>query len=562
MAVLTTNLEVILASKEQIDSYYESVTNKINLLLNKYEIHDANSQVEQVSTSQLRELLSVTGFFQATPLKSIFFDQKQQYVPEEIVDAFRSIISDAPLNIKAVFFNTFITLLIKKGWDTSLSEYFEQQHGFPSDGIIILEDLKDFSLGFGVYKATFRLGVPHAERITIYLKRDYDLRAYNEIVYFHLQKKFLSAVSATKTPYILSNKVHDEFLLLSPLIHGIPSEIALSILTYHYKKIRSNDHKRILKKALDKIIEEFFNHAALADLLGRNDRHLMNSLIDFVIDSEPQNIALDDLLNIEKLLTWAQNIVENKIAAVSLFNIDSKWLLGEKNADWALIDIDFGLSEINLLSLLTEFNDFDCRTNMFFEQRKRTIAYYFNVYCQKHKTLMENKEVFLSAIKKFYPSHISDGKLKLLAQRISVFENSKNPIIKLFERYLLNYRIRLIHREALFALYKIATEFNELNILNVLKEADLLIYLPPRAATASSETSAFHQLQCFRGVLSKKDQAMLSESNRIIWETVASNISKIAKNFDADIFYSLEDKKKFIYDDTHLLLNSITNLLC
>jgi hypothetical protein len=550
MGIFKTSLETIWASEEEVKIYYETATKKINLLLQKYNIRDIQGNLEKVLSDKLRDILSFTGFFESTPLKSIFFDQKQQFIPQEILYTFRNIISDPPINIKAIFFNTFITLLTKKGWDRALSAYFEKQYNFPPDGIIILDDLKDFSLGFGVYKATFQLRIPSREKIIVFLKKSYSLASYNEQLYFHLQKELLPTASYANLPYRLSNKGNEE-LLLSPLIPGVVSDTILSILTQAYKK---TNHKVTLKKALVVLIEAFMEHAALGDLLLRNDRNLINSLVAPIIDGILQNNILEDLNNPEKILVYAKNIVANKTKAISLVDIDLKWLLEEKNSGWILADIDCGLSEINLLSLLPDFNNYNSKTNPFFEKRKEYIAHYFNIYCQKQKNILNKKEFLFSAIKKIYPSHISEKKLKLFTQRINFFEKNNKSIVELFKRYLLNFRIRLVYKETLIALDRISKKSNNKALLNALKKNKLLKFLPPKSTFVSYESSILLQLQCFRGVLSKKDSIILSEKVRINWEAVASIISMIAKKFNSRLFKVLEDKKQFIKKDTTALL--------
>ena len=365
MAIFKTNLEVIYASENEVELYYEATAKKINLLLEKYDIRDQKGKLEEVSAEQLRILLSFSGFFQSTPLKAIFFDQKHQYIPQDIIHTFRSIISDPPPNIKVIFFNIFISLLTAKGWDKPLSTYLEKEYNFPPDGIVILDDLKDFSLGFGVYRVTFQLKIPGKEKIIVFLKQSNEIRSYNELLYFHLQKELLPTSSQAKLPCILSNKEKEE-ILLSPLVPGVASDTALSTLMQNYRKTKNNTQKFHIKKILEVLVEAFISHAALSDVLGRNDRHLMNSLIEFIDDGVSKSNILEDLNNPEAVLAYAKTIETKKTQAISLIDIDLKWLLGERNTDWALADIDFGLSELNLLSLLPEFNDYDLKTNPFF----------------------------------------------------------------------------------------------------------------------------------------------------------------------------------------------------
>src|SRR5690348_1834235 len=148
MVEFRTNLEVIFADEKEIAQYYEIACKKLNLLLEQHNILNGNNKHEKVCAEELRAPLTARGFFKQTPLKSIFYSNKQQFIPSEIVDIFRNIVSDPPTNIKAVLYDTFLKLLREKGWAKPLSTYFEKKYNFPSDGIIILEDLKDFSFGY------------------------------------------------------------------------------------------------------------------------------------------------------------------------------------------------------------------------------------------------------------------------------------------------------------------------------------------------------------------------------------------------------------------------------
>jgi len=560
MAKFITNIEVILASEEEINIYYETASKKINLLLEKYDIRNSKGELEEVAADNLKALLSFDGFFQSTPIQSIFFDQKQQFVPQEIILAFRSIISDSPTSIKAVFYNDFLTLLAKKGWDKPLITYFEKQYNFPSDGIIILDELKDFSFGTGVYRVTFQLRGPRREKVTLFLKGSSGVQSHNELLYFRLQKHFLSTACFAKMPFILSNTDNKEELLLSPLIPGVASDTIFSKLIQTHRNAKHDDNKQILKEALEVLIEAFLRHAALGDLLGRNDRHLRNSLIAPVVDGMPQKNTLEHLNNPEKILAYAKTIVTKKIEAFTLIDFDLAWLLGETNAGWILADIDFGLSELNLLSLLAEFNDYDSEMNPFYEKRKEYIEHYFDVYCQKLEAILEKKEILFSEITKCFSPEVSEEKLKILTQEITLAEKSKESVVKLFERYLLNYRIRRVHKATLVALHKNAMQSNNIHLLNALEEAELLKYIPPHSVFASFVPSVLLQLQCFRGVLSRKDMMTLSKEERISWETVASNITTIAEKFNSELFKALQDKKHFISNDATELLIGLRSI--
>lgn len=560
MVKFKTNIEVIPAIDEEIELYYETASRKINSLLEKYDIRNARGELEEVSADKLRNLLSSTDFLQATPLKSIFFDKKQQFVPEEVVYEFRKIISNPPISIKVIIYDTFLTLLENKGWVESLGVYFEKHYRVPHGAVIILDDLKDFSLGFGIYRATFQLRTPNRERVSIFFKRSYNLRSHNELLYSQLQQELLPTASYAKMPCLIVNKENNEEVIISPLNAGIASETVLSLFVQAYRKAQHDDQKCSLKKSIEIIIEAFISHAVLGDLLLRNDRHLMNSLIDFVVDGKLQRISLEDLKDSEKILTYADIIVKKKCEAISLIDIDLKWLLGEKNSGWILADIDFGLSELNLLSLLDEFNDYNAESNTFFEARKKYIDRYTNQYCRQQEAILENKKMLFSSVEQIYPASVSGIKLKLLSQRIEFFEKDKGYFVELIRRYLLDFRIRLAYKETLYALGAIAGETNEMHLLNALKDAGLLRYLPSRMSYVSKDLSVFLKLQCFRGVLSNKDAVLSSETDTTTWEIVASAIEMVAEKFNTNLFRCLRDKIQFIEKDTAALLESCRDI--
>ena len=162
----------------------------------------------------------------------------------------------------------------------------------------------------------------------------------------------------------------------------------------------------------------------------------------------------------------------------------------------------------------------------------------------------------ISEINKCYTSQDSDKKINLLSQQIERCRETKKYTIKLFKRYLLTFRIRMVYKSTLYALHDMANESNNTNLLNALKNADLLKYIPPQFST-SANLNVFLQLQCFRGVLSKKDMIILSEKRSTNWEAIASNISMIAKQFNSPLFKALQNKILFIKNDTVKLLNAL-----
>lgn len=555
MNTLTSNIDIIAASDQEVRSYFKIAAISINSLLEEYNIYLTDGKKTEISSDTLKAHFSLNGFFQPTPLKSIFFNQKKPLVPQEITYEFQRIISDAPMNVKAFLYRTFITLLSKKGWDIPLLAYLARQYNLPSDSTIILSDLKDFSLGSGVFRVTFQLRTATKEKVIVFLKKSHPIDQYNELLYFKLQKELLPTASYAQPPCILLSSKNDDGLLLSPSIPGVSSDTALALIIQSYKNATIEQDKSDIKKSFEILIEAFMHHAALGDLLLRNDRNLMNSQIAFIVDDALQQNTLEDLMDPEKILAYSKEIIKKKIEAISLIDLDLKWLLEEKNAEWILSDIDFGQSELNLLSLLTEFNDYNSKENPYLENRKKYIARYFKVYCRAQTNILLKKELLFSAIKTTYPLDIGDKKLEILSRRIDLFEKSKAPIIEMFKRYLLDFRIRSVYKKTIIALNEIAKQSNNRLLLTALKKADLLKFLQPQSTFAPYGSSVLLQLQCFRGVLSRNDKLKISDENQTRWEDVSFSISTIAEKFYPKIFNDLEDKIKFIKNDTEALLD-------
>lgn len=545
MSKFITNIEVILATDEEIERYYEAAADKINHLLSQYAVRDVDGELAVITVDRLKAQWSLECLFESTPIASIFFNQKQQFVPQDIIQSFRSIVSDAPDNIKAVFFHQFLLWLEQKGWDQSLSAYFERRYDFPSDGIVVLQALKDCSIGAAVYGVTFQLRSLHREKITVFLKQGTRDQFCNERLYARLQKQLLLTARFAEEPFDLVSADAQEVLMLSPEISGVASDVMLSTLQYAYQHAERHDDKNLFQQTLKIFIDAFIRHSVLGDMLGRNDRHLLNSLIAPIVDGVPVHNTRNLIHHPDSLLSFCRRLVLDEGEAFSLIDFDIAWLLGEENAQYSLDDIDCGLSELNLLSLLAEFNDYDAELNPFFDQRKETIEHCFSVYCQQLDSILGERDTVFSEIAVCFSSERVDEKSKILQERILFFEDSVDAVIQLFERYLLNFRIRRVYKDTLFSLYSMAMQVNQVDLLDALRDAELLHYLPPGSVLASYNPSVFLQLQCFRGVRGDA------------WDTISSSIATIAERFNGELFSTLEDKKQFIITDSAELLECL-----
>ena len=191
------------------------------------------------------------------------------------------------------------------------------------------------------------------------------------------------------------------------------------------------------------------------------------------------------------------------------------------------------------------------------KKEKKYIEYYFHIYYQNKNKLLNKKDFILSKIKEFYPDNIAKEKINIFNQNILFFTKNEMGIVTIFERYLLNFRIRLIYKLMLIQLNNMAQDSHEPHFINTLRSSYLQKYIPSPLYFNQDKASVSIKLQCFRGVLSKKDMITLDKKTDISWETVAFDILTITKKFNTNLFKSLIRKEEFIKTDTVALLADI-----
>ena len=539
MVEFTTNIEVIPGSKDDVHNYFKVMVKKINLLFLKYDIRDDKNKIEKLF---LHDLMVMQHFSKEPRIKELsFLNRKQRFLPQEIILFFRDFVSESPMHIKTVLFDNFLNFLRERDDDKLLSDYIKSQCGFSFDGLLVLDAIELYSINSMVYRITFKKPLLSNKKYIFFLKETNKLRSSNEILYSSLQRRFLYSSRFANIPFLL--RENEGNLLFSSSAPGVSSDIIFTKLIQARKNVAIPNDMITIDEALKVLLEAFISHAALGDLLGRNDRHLINSNIAFIEDDAIKTDVLNYFSSATDVLTWADNVAVNKMDSFSLVQFDIEWLLEEKNIEWMLLDIDFGLSELNLLSFFDEFNVYDDGDGVFYEKRKELIEYFYHIYIQTQSVIVKNKNFIFSEIKKYFSKQIVCEKIQFIEKNIFYFSN-KETIISFFSRYLLDYRIRKIYQGSLNGLYQNAIDANNQEILSNLSHANLLQYIPARFGCDTLNQSASIELQCFRGVTYQ-------------WGEVMCRIENILKSFSPTLLSSLQNKKEFIKNDADKLLQGI-----
>ena len=542
--------------------YLDNKTQEINLLLEKFNVRKTSGPHERISIDRLLSFLCVDYFPETTAISEIFLSQQYPIIPQAIIDAFHGVVSEAPLNIMKIFAERFLKLLKNEGWMRPLKAFCQRQYGLKKESDLFLIEIKDFSFSSIVYRLNFQIGHDNKKNICFFLKKISRLQASNELLYFNLQKKLLTIAKFSHIPTVLLNKDSQDALLLSPIIPGIESDTILSILMQTEEYISNNSDKIYIRKAIEVLIEGFFSHAALGDVLARNDRNFMNTFIAPVFEGVTQNNILNQLSNNEQVLSFSRFIAEKGNQSISLIGFDFTWLLDAVNVDWIFADISFGVSEINLLSLLAEF-DVDSESNISsYEKRRKMILHYYQVYYNKLKSFINSSEVIISELKRSYSGSESQEKLKSFQEILKLIGDGKEFSIKIFRRYLVDYRIRKLYKVTLVSLYKQIIKSNDVDYMEAIEKSELLKYIPEQSIADTAYPSIMLELECFRGVLSNNDIAVLDKDKRkkISWESVIARIDALSELVDFKVCEELQVKKQFIINDATCLMEEIVNI--
>ncbi len=553
MRQFITNLESPSARAEEVVGYCKLLQEQITELLVRFGVCGVEESQQLVSVQHVQELLFLKHFDKPTPIKAIFFDRAQQFVPIRIIESFQRVVSGAPLSLKRTIFTAFQDVFNRHGWFEPLSAYFHKRYQVSVDEKIMVVDIQDCSVANGTFRMTFQINTPVRKRIPLFVKKTSQDRAYNEMLYFYCQKRFFDFARYADTPAVLAGTKADDELMLAPTVPGLSADVVLTNLYQCRHKMEYDEIKALVVEASKVLIAAFMKHAALGDLLGRNDRHLNNTLLAPVIDNNIQDIKPSDLSDPPQGLQFCKRVLLEKMSAFSLIAIDFEWLLGANNNSWALVDIDFGLAEINLLQLLPEFSIANFKDERLQSQRKTSIQFYFDVYLQQLRQIMADAEVISCEISKIYPKHLVADKLEIFNKNMGLMKSSHDYARQVFRRYLLDYRMRMVYREALGQLRELAQLPNNQTLLNQLKETGLSRFLPPEGVRLA-DSNAIIKLQCFRGVMSKHDAHMLQKTQKLAWEDVVLHIDKIAQSFAPDIYQQINEAIQFIKQDTAVLL--------
>ncbi|OED37232.1 hypothetical protein AB834_02070 [PVC group bacterium (ex Bugula neritina AB1)] len=278
------------------------------------------------------EQLSYRKIFGRNVIKDLYFGGRKSHVPRVVIDTYRSVINDAPPDIKKDLNSLFEKRIYELGWVPFLEDYFFKNFGYNDDWSI--SNVEDHSIGAGVYCLTFLLKDKN-KSVDLFLKREFDdgFTLKHESFYHAIQAKF----------------IHPEFIAPQPVYYHSQQGNSLSVAE-RFPGISSETFFRFWMTGAQKIdieINDIFvtclaKHAAMGDVLGRNDRHLGNSHLASVTSSGEETKDLNIFMDI------------NESQKLWMIDFDIQYLLESNSDDWILEDIRQGLSEINLLPFLLE----------------------------------------------------------------------------------------------------------------------------------------------------------------------------------------------------------------
>ncbi|KJJ84128.1 L-aspartate oxidase [Candidatus Omnitrophus magneticus] len=462
----------------QIIEYYKTNIGQLKTIIEKH----LNQNISVDASDLLQTFYSTAdGFFGANIIKEIYFNGKNPHVSPDVIRTLRNFVNTAPSMIKETLLRVFTENIKHLSWDKGITEYLKQQYGYT--GSFTITDITDFSIGTGVYKVTLSLNSAREKLdIEIFLKREHsvhrDLR--NEIAYLNCEKLFLKDAMLDRLPFYYSNELPGKpDLLIAPVLNGqsLDSELSSLKLSNSKNKWQINTESESIsqeKKYIFKIVMALAKHAALGDILGRNDRNLANT-----------RILSNAARNIESIIDFdISNMLDNAEKG------EKPWYL---NYDWILEDIKQGLSEVTLLALLKEYKKNTINKNL--SQRLKTRSEIIEVWKKEYLktweeiTLPENMKKIKDIIKKVYK-----GTPAVISKKIAVLEKftkiDPNKFLKqIFSAFLFDYEKRQLYLDSLSRVKEKA---------GIAATGYLNKYIP-----VSADSSLSNKTVIFRGILSE-----------------------------------------------------------
>lgn len=264
----------------------------------------------------------------------------------------------------------------------------------------VIKEIEDHTIMFSsVFKVTYVDRNDPKKEIEVFLKRDNDHgKLINDVVYAQLQNKFLSG-PLQSVPVYLKDRQDQHGVLISFRYPG-------GSLRQGVEELLRRHDEPLNRKFIHRLAE----HAALADVMGRNDRKMSNT-----------------------------NMELHKDRIGSLVDIDNIYLLdGPQNYEWLLQDIAEGVGEINVLGMLSEDDP---------ERLKSLLTEFVSSYLATWTKIQKDQGAVYDLLDKYFEASQAASMKQTLTNRLS--QDPQLVIWDVLKAFLNDNRGRFIYKKLL-----------------------------------------------------------------------------------------------------------------
>lgn len=501
----------------QVVKYYQANTGKLKDIIEK----QLDRKVLMDETDLLQSFYLVDdGFFSSNVIRHIYFTGKNPHVSPQVIQASRELVNLAPPAVKDTLLELFMENFRRLCWDKGIAEYLKKEHSYR--GAFTFTDIADFSVGNGVYRIKIALddmdGRPEVE---FFMKRQHingiDLR--NEIAYLDCERLFLGDALVERLPFYYRNRTAGKPDLL--IAHIIQKK---SLDSHLFDRKASAQERELLAK----VVVLLARHAALGDILGRNDRTLSNTMI------------------FANMVGGIESIVDFDIAEMLDMDKggDEPWYL---NYDWIVEDVKQGISEITALTLLDgyETNRVEKTQREMLKTKTELFKLWRDEYVSQCKaiSLPENVEKIKRVIRNTYrdtPAIVSE-KIAVLEKRLKV--EPEEFLKQIFSAQLVDYQMRRLYQDYL---EKVKTK----SAPGALGFVEKYLILSPGASLSS-------MLESFRGILSEDFLKRRRIKGRMSTEEMFKEADKlVGDHLGKRALDELKRKSRRIRNEARVIMNS------
>ena len=326
------------------------------------------------------------GFYEENIFKKMFYDRGVIWsIESPIFREYTDIINKAPEEIKSKILRLFRKKYYDLGWDAGIAQYLKEQYHYESDYEIV--DIIDKSVVKGIYKVRIRMADTN-EIVEIFIKKAekrVDLR--NEVAFWKTVKICFTPLYGgshlAQLPVFYKNNAGPDILIMPCVGTGQLSD-------------------PVTQKRFVEQIPMLAAHAALGDIVGRNDRDLGNIRFD-------ENVA---------------------------YGIDiSNFLGSDEDYDWIIEDIMQGIDEMTLLTLLPDYANGP-------ESRRELLKQWVDEYRKTWEYARRNNDIIKRIINETYGNGTGEGKIELLTERLKERETVLEQRLK---AQLIDYETRRLY---------------------------------------------------------------------------------------------------------------------